>query len=108
MTTYVLSVLQEEQEKDPVYRIVGIFDDYDKAVESAEILYESKDQKIYYFIEEYDMNRVYEFDSDDDDFEQKYSEAIEDLVKEGILDYVVGEDGKFYFSLTEKGKEELD
>jgi len=106
MTAYILSMLDDNGDEDATCRIVGIFDDYEKAVESAEILYESKNQKIYYFIEEYEMNRVYE--SDDEDFEQKYSEAIEDLVKEGILDYVVGEDGKFYFSLTEKGKEELE
>ena len=29
------------------------------------------------------------------------------MVKEGILDYKIGEDGDFYFEVTENGQEEI-
>jgi len=103
MKMYILSIV--ENEEDGTYSIIGVFDNEKRAIKTAEALYEEKNQQIYYFIEEYEVNHVY---PPDEDYLRKKEEAIEELVKEGVLDYTIGEDGRFYFSLTEKGKRELE
>lgn len=39
--------------------------------------------------------------------EKDTDEAIIKLMKTGIVDQLVGEDGNFYYTLTEKGKDKI-
>ena len=61
--------------------------------------------KYEYIIDDYELNNIY-FKTKEE-VEQEISDSIEEMVKNGLMDYKVGEDGKFYFELTEKGKKEI-
>lgn len=57
-----------------------------------------------YFIEEYEVDNIYY--KTEEELEKEVSESVEKMVKEGILDYKIGEDGQFYFEVIDKNKRE--
>ena len=42
-----------------------------------------------------------------DQFEKQVEDTIIKLMKKGVLDQLVGEDGNFYYTLTEKGEKRI-
>ena len=39
-----------------------------------------------------------------EDFEDEVSKSLRDLINRGLVDQLIGEDGHFYYQLTEEGK----
>lgn len=79
--------------------VVGVFSRESLAVKTAEKL-SIKNQGYIYLIEDYELNMVYE--ANDEEAEREISESLEKMVKEGVIDYKIGEDGQFYFEVVDK------
>lgn len=83
--------------------VSGVFDSIELAEDAVEELtLQAKEKKLAqeYYVIEYNINELYE----DTQLTQPADEEIADLCKQGLIDYRVGEDGEFYFHLTEEGK----
>jgi len=83
--------------------VSGVFDSIELAEDAVEQLtLQTKEKKLAqeYYVIEYTINELYE----DIQLSRPVDEEIADLCKEGLIDYKVGEDGEFYFHLTEEGK----
>lgn len=93
-----------DQNNDGTLVIVGVFDNEKLALlhkKDLESLNDTDDNHIvFYEILEYELN----VPQDPRDFDD-ISEELQDLVSKGIVDYMIGEDGQFYFHLTDKGKD---
>ena len=112
MKLYVVyETLSPEVEHDPAELdnalpfIVGIFNKKGLAKAIVKDLTKKNKGKYEYIIDDYELNNIY-FKTKEE-VEQEISDSIEEMVKNGFMDYKVGEDGKFYFELTEKGKKEI-
>lgn len=86
--------------------IIGVFGKKSLASAIAKEMTEKQGDKYSYFIEEYDLNNVY-FKTQEE-VDREVSECIEEMVKEGLIDYKIGDDGQFYFEVTDKGKKEIE
>jgi hypothetical protein len=82
--------------------IVGVFTKKSMAMEVAEELFLKNNEKYLYFIEDYELNTVYL--EDEEEIQREASETIEEMVKRGIIDYKIGEDGQFYFEVVKKNE----
>jgi hypothetical protein len=82
--------------------IVGVFAKKSMAMEVAEELFLNNKKRYLYFIEDYELNTVYFEDEEDTQIE--LSEVLEEMVKDGTIDYKIGEDGQFYFEVVEKNE----
>lgn len=85
---------------------VGIFDNEKTATHMIEELLETFKENKFELIQ-LTLNTVYIADGDQDKMDDLISLTVESLVKNGIADYKIGEDGNFYFELTEDGKKAL-
>lgn len=83
--------------------IVGIFSKKSLAMDAAEELFIKNNEKYLYMIEDYILNEIY-FE-EDEDIEKEISESLEKMVKDGLVDYKIGEDGNFYFEVIEDKKD---
>lgn len=101
MVVYVLvEYTMPDTKRDGSVAILGVFDNEELAEQSREELTNDEDEDIvFYEILEYQINTVQEPEQED------VSEDIQELMKKEIIDYTIGEDGEFYFHLTEKGKQ---
>jgi len=70
----------------------------------AEELYVKNKERYLYLIEDYVLNEMYF--KDEEEIEREISEHLEEMVKEGVVDYKIGEDGNFYFEVVEDKKDE--
>ena len=102
MIVYVLlEYIMPDAKKDGSVAILGVFDNEELAEQHREELTNDEDEDIvFYDILEYQMNILQEPEG-----EQDISDDLEELMKKEIIDYTIGEDGEFYFHLTDKGKE---
>lgn len=85
--------------------IVGVFSNGQIAEEVVSSLYAKNKGAYEYQIEEYELDIMHY--KTEEEMEQDVSEIIEEMVKDGLIDYKVGEDGQFYFEVTDKGEESL-
>lgn len=94
---------------------VGVFSTVKKAnswikkLESLTVL--SDEYNIVYDIIEYDLDTepplMEWLKQRQEKNQQNIEESIADLMKKGMIDQLVGEDGHFYYTLTDLGKEEV-
>ena len=91
---------------------IGAFNDLDIALNYA-VKLEDLDQPkknidVAYDVLEFDLNEkphILTFlEKSNNAFEQSVTEVIIKLMREGLIDQLVGEDGNFYYELTEEGK----
>lgn len=85
--------------------VVGVFNKRSLAKKIAQDLFKKNGNMYFYVVDEYDVNQAYV--KTEEEAIEHVSESIEKMVKDGYLDYKIGEDGQFYFEVTEKGKTEL-
>lgn len=101
--------LEEDQVVDDEFElpsfIVGVFNKKSIARKVAKDLFDRNGDFYFYVVDEYEVNQAY-VKTEEEAFEH-VSESIEKMVKDGYLDYKIGEDGDFYFEVTEKGRTEL-
>lgn len=83
--------------------IVGVFSKKSLAMDAAEELYVKNKGRYLYLIEDYALNEMYF--KDEEEIEREISEHLEEMVKEGVVDYKIGEDGNFYFEVVEDKKD---
>lgn len=86
--------------------IVGVFNKKSIASATAKEMTNKNGDKYSYFIEEYIINTMY-FKTQEE-VDKEVSDCIEEMVKEGLIDYKIGDDGQFYFEVTDKGKKEIE
>lgn len=105
---YVIhAVLMDEDLQD--CWVCGVFDNEDLAEESlAKLEEENETPNVTVFILKYPLNKLFDGTSAELHANEDISKEIEQMVKEGFLDYTVGEDGRFYFNMTEKGKKAFE
>jgi len=84
--------------------IVGVFSKASIAEKEAEYMFNKNKGQYLYFIEDYELNTPYL--KSEEEAERELSEALEQMVKEGIVDYKIGEDGDFYFEVVDKDKKD--
>lgn len=84
--------------------IVGVFSKASIAEIEAEYMFKKNKGKYLYFIEDYELNTPYL--KSEEEAERELSEALEQMVKEGIVDYKIGEDGDFYFEVVDRNKKD--
>lgn len=117
MNVYVIVSIMNEGKKDPTFSVepVGVYTDLEQALEYVNELDGNTVQDPSMFIETvYD---ILEFELDQRPLildwlkkeKQIYVDKIEktliELMGEGYVDQLVGEDGHFYYTLTDSGKE---
>ena len=86
------------------YDVVGAFTSMNKAKEALDKLPPETDNKVYDILS-MPTNTVMQNKPTDELFSDGTSElVVEKLVKQGLVEPLVGEDGQFYFTLTEEGK----
>ena len=114
-TVYVVVMMQNVTEKTLAYfsvEPVGVYSDLELALDHIEQLEDAiADSSDSIF-------DVIEFDIDETPIllaflqrekelaEESLEKAIISLMKDGLVDQLIGEDGKFYYSLTELGERE--
>lgn len=101
MVVYVfVAYMMPDAKQDGSMAVLGVFDNKGLAEQYREEFTKADGEDIvFYEILEYQINTI------EDPEEEDLSEDLRELVKKEIIDYTVGEDGEFYFHLTEKGKE---
>lgn len=82
--------------------IVGVFSKASIAEKEAEYMFKKNKGQYVYFIEDYEINTPYL--KSEEEAQRELSEALEEMVKEGIVDYKIGEDGDFYFEVVDEEK----
>jgi len=98
MKVFVLEIIEEFDELTIYGEVVGVFstqEGLDKAIKTLE-----ENGVADYSYQEIEMDKLVSNISD-----EEVNEMLHDLVKQDHLDLLVGEDGEFYFRLTDKGKE---
>tara|TARA_Y100000004_G_C8649131_1_gene300356 strand:+ start:66 stop:452 length:387 start_codon:yes stop_codon:yes gene_type:complete len=88
------------------YDVVGAFTSLNKAMSALEKLPPETENKIY-DVMSIPTNKI--ISNDNNDAVEVFSDGtagvvVENLVKQGLVEPLVGEDGQFYFTLTEEGK----
>lgn len=84
--------------------IVGVFNKLKLAKEVANEFLEKNEGRYEYLIEQYEVNDVYF--KNEEEAQKEISECLEEMVKDGIVDYKIGEDGQFYFEVVEDKEED--
>ena len=101
----VANIEDEEEIFDIIPFIVGVFSKKSLAYKAADDLaIQNKDN--FYVVEDYALNVTYA--KTEEEAAQHLSRSIEQMVKDGTIDYKIGEDGQFYFEVTEKGRKKIE
>ncbi len=109
---YILVVLEIKLGKDMFSQMepIGVYDDLEMALNFVDELEEySEENKTYmYDISQFKLNDppvlLKLLKKEREKLDQAVSKALITLMKEGKVDQLIGEDGQFYYTLTELGK----
>lgn len=82
--------------------VLGVFTKKKLLQKAVKELTEKYDGQKIYAIGEFEINEYYD---DEEERDEDISEVLEEMVQDGIIDYTIGEDGQFYFHVTDKGKQ---
>jgi predicted transcriptional regulator len=86
------------------YDVVGAFTSQNKAMAALAKLPPETDSRVY-DVMSIPTNKIINTEPMVDLFSDETAGlVVENLVKQGLVEPLVGEDGQFYFTLTEKGK----
>ena len=117
---YVVVMIEADlkQMKDETYAVepLGVYSSSQKALD-----YINELEKVNPISERYEtVFDIFEFDMDKEPLmlkwmakqkeikERTIQDAVVDLMKEGMIDQLIGEDGHFYYVLTDLGKKSFD
>ena len=103
MTVYVLQMIQaNDRDKDdgPYFTIetVGVYSSEEFALEAIKELPIETDKCVY------DI-QDFELDASARDFMDQIQSDLKNMMDMGVVDQLIGEDGQFYYELTDAGKE---
>lgn len=93
------------QVEDSTVLPVGVFFREETALRVVEELMDVFESHEFELIE-LATNTVYV--QNQEEIDDMVSITVESLVKSGLVDYKIGEDGKFYYELTEDGKKAME
>tara|TARA_R110002020_G_scaffold287639_3_gene503143 strand:- start:1958 stop:2296 length:339 start_codon:yes stop_codon:yes gene_type:complete len=96
MKLFVLETVRGDQFTFSI-ETMGIYSTQEKAMEAVEQLPPENHSMVYNISE-------FKIDAPPHNSWKDYSKEIKNLMDIGVVDQLVGEDGKFYYRLTEKGK----
>tara|TARA_Y100000361_G_C11084904_1_gene303172 strand:+ start:151 stop:492 length:342 start_codon:yes stop_codon:yes gene_type:complete len=97
MKVYVLEAVMGSLENISV-ETIGVYSNQKNALKALKKL-PAETQDLVYNIE------IFKIDAPPRDIFDDSYEDVKDLMDKGIIDQLVGEDGRFYYTLTEKGRE---
>lgn len=97
MKIYALEVIMGPIE-NMIVETIGIYTTKTRAIQAMQNLPAPKDDWVY---------NIEEFKVDDypKDIFRDHDKDVQRLMKEGVIDQLVGEDGRFYYVLTDLGNE---
>tara|TARA_R100000808_G_C2100681_1_gene117845 strand:+ start:582 stop:923 length:342 start_codon:yes stop_codon:yes gene_type:complete len=98
MTVYVLELVRNVANDEFSMETIGLYSSEEKAIEAITSLPDETDDYVYN-IEEFEL------DANPRDFLGDLSADLKELMDLGVVDQLVGEDGEFYYTITEAGKE---
>jgi len=94
-----------------VYSELEIAMDYINKLESSTINDKSMFEETIYDVMEFDMDgeplMLSWLKKEKEMLENSIQEAVLDLMKQGLVDQLIGEDGHFYYTLTDVGKDKM-
>ena len=86
------------------FDVVGAFTSTKKAKEALKLL-PPETENTFYDVLSLPVNEVLGFKFSPDDIQpEEFSLTVEMMVKDGLVEPLIGEDGEFYFILTKEGK----
>ena len=102
-SVYIIQRVLEYGDQVFISEVVCVTEDYEKA---AKIVEKMPDQTLAkYEIYEYKMNETYFVDGlmgeGHIDSWEELEEALEGLIQKGVVETLIGEDGEFYYKLSE-------
>lgn len=98
MTVYVLELIRSIDDGVFSMEAIGLYSSKLKATEAIASLPDETDDYVYN-IEEF------EIDANPRNFLDGLADDLKQLMDLGVVDQLVGEDGEFYYTITESGKE---
>ena len=110
---YVLIMVQDSSNrKESLFTMepIGVYEDLHDALDYVDKLEEmSNDKENHYDVLEFKIGEKPFFleylEKEQKILEETVMKAILELMREGYVDQLIGEDGNFYYKLTEEGKE---
>ena len=99
MEVFVLEIIHQNGDSFSI-EAIGVYSSEDAALEAIGALPDETDDYVYNI-------EVFNLDEDPRNFisEADVMNEVKNLMDMGIVDQLIGEDGKFYYTLTEAGKE---
>jgi len=116
---YIIVMISSQGKQDPSFSVepLGVYSeleiamDYVDKLESATTNDKSMFEETVYDVMEFDMDgeplMLSWLKKEKQIMEETVQNAILQLMKEGLVDQLVGEDGHFYYTLTEIGKAKM-
>ena len=98
MTVYVLELVRSIDDGVFSMEAIGLYSSEEKAIEAITSLPDETDDYVYN-IEEFEL------DADPRNFLDGLADDLKQLMDLGVVDQLVGEDGEFYYTVTEAGEE---
>lgn len=99
MKAFVLEVIHQNGDSFSI-EAIGVYSSEDAALEAIGTLPDETDDYVY-------IIETFNLDEDPRNFisEADVMDEVKNLMDEGLVDQLIGEDGEFYYTLTEAGKE---
>lgn len=116
---YIIVMIASEGKEKPTFSVepIGVYSELDKAMdyvsklESVTVSNKSMFEETIYDVMEFDIDgeplMLSWLKKEKQVMEETVQNAILQLMKEGLVDQLVGEDGHFYYTLTEIGKAKM-
>jgi hypothetical protein len=102
MTVYILQIIKADRVKydGPFFTLetVGVYSSEEIALEAIKELPIETDDCVY------DI-QDFELDASAKDFMDEIQSDLKNMMDMGVVDQLIGEDGQFYYELTDAGKE---
>ena len=98
MTVYVLELIRSIDDGVFSMEAIGLYSSEKKAIEAITSLPDETDNYVYN-IEEFEL------DANPRNFLDGLADDLKQLMDLGVVDQLVGEDGEFYYTVTEAGEE---
>ena len=116
---YIIVMISSEGKQDPSFSVepLGVYSelemalDYVNKLESTTTNNKSMFEEIVYDVMEFDMDNeplmLSWLKKEKQILEDNIQDAILQLMQDGLVDQLIGEDGHFYYTLTDIGKEKM-
>lgn len=115
MKTYIIVVISID-DKTMSIEPLGVFSSMKKALKHIkkleELTIQNDEEEIMYDVVEYNLDEEPPFinwlKEQKEKNDKEIEKAVVDLMKKGMIDQLIGEDGNFYYTLTDLGEKAMN